>query len=154
VSTDNGTKDGYKEFNKGPLFTAELITTWTYTVKCTGVYTYPISLMIPGNAPPTLKCLHGNVTWRLKGHVHRPGTFSHKLSASREVILVASPGECYTEDVENTIVQRQRDSQLQYMISISGRSFHIGGTLPIRIAILPTTQIKVHNISVILEGMC
>jgi hypothetical protein len=108
--------------------------------------------MIPGNAPPTLDRLHGKVTWRLKGQVHRPGTFSQKLSASREVILVASPAEDATEDRENIIVQRKWESRLQYMISISGRSFYIGGTLPIRIAILPMTKLKVHKLAVILEG--
>jgi arrestin-related trafficking adapter 3/6 len=55
--------------------------------------------------------------------------------------------------MENTIIQRQWDSQLQYLLSISGRSFYIGGTLPIQIIILPMTNIKVHRIAVILEGM-
>ncbi|KIM87620.1 hypothetical protein PILCRDRAFT_4046 [Piloderma croceum F 1598] len=112
-STDKG-RDGWKEFQKG-------------------VYTYPISFMIPGNAPPTLECLKGNVTWRLNGQVHR---------------------EDDTEDTENIIVRRQWDSQLQYFLSISGRSFYIGGTLPIQITILPMAKIKIHGISVILEGAC
>jgi hypothetical protein len=119
---------------------------------CTGVYTYPISFIVPGNAPPTLDCAHGNVAWRLKGQVHRPGTFSQKLSASREVTLIASPGEDDTEETENIIVERQWDGQLQYLISISGRSFHIGGTLPVQITMLPMTKMRVHRISVILEG--
>jgi len=84
---------------------------------------------------------------------HSP-KFTYKLSASREVILVASPGEDNTEDIENTIIQRQWDSQLQYLLSISGRSFYIGGTLPIQITILPMKNIKVHRIAVILEGTC
>jgi hypothetical protein len=109
--------------------------------------------MIPGNAPPTIECTYGSVTWRLRGQVHRPGTFSHKLSASREVILIASPGEDDTEDSENIIVERQWDSQLQYLISISGRSFYIGGTLPIQITMLPMSKMKIHRISVILEGV-
>jgi arrestin-related trafficking adapter 3/6 len=110
--------------------------------------------LIPGNAPPTLECLKGNVTWRLNGQVRRPGAFTHKLSASREVILVTSTGEDDTEDTENIIVRRQWDSQLQYFLSISGRSFYIGGTLPIQITILPMAKIKVHGVSVILEGTC
>jgi arrestin-related trafficking adapter 3/6 len=119
-----------------------------------GVYTYPISFIVPGNAPPTIDCAYGNVSWRLKAQVHRPGTFSQKLTASREVILIASPGEDDTEETENIIVERQWDSQLQYLISISGRCFYIGGTLPIQINMLPMTKMRVHRISVILEGMC
>jgi arrestin-related trafficking adapter 3/6 len=121
-------------------------------LNCIGVYTYPISFMIPGDAPPTLSCAHGNVTWRLSAQVHRPGTFSQKLSASQEVIVIVSPGEDDTEDTENIIIERQWDLQLQYLISVSGRSFYVGGTLPIQITIMPMTKAKVHRISVILEG--
>ena len=101
-----------------------------------------------------MDCPYGHVTWRLKAQVHRPGTFIQKLSASQEVILIASPGEDDTEDTENIIIERQWDMQLQYLISVSGRSFYIGGTLPIQITILPMTKAKVHRISVILEGVC
>jgi len=108
--------------------------------------------MIPGDAPPTIECAYGNVTWRLKAQVHRPGAFSQKLCTSREVVLIASPGEDDTEDTENIIVERQWDAQLQYLITVSGRSFYIGGTLPIQITMLPMAKMKVHRISVILEG--
>jgi hypothetical protein len=144
--------DGWKEFKKGP---SRLLHSWwqSRADKYAGVYTYPISFIIPGNAPPTLQASYGNVTWRLKGQVHRPGAFSLKLSTIREVILIAAPGEDDTEDTENIIIERQWDSQLQYLISISGRSFYIGGTIPITITMLPMAKMKVHRISVILEGM-
>lgn len=118
-----------------------------------GVYTYPISFIIPENAPPTIQTSYGNVTWRLKAQAHRPGAFSLKLSAIREVTLIAAPGEDDTEDTENIIIERQWDSQLQYLISVSGRSFYIGGTIPIQITMLPMAKMKVHRISVILEGV-
>lgn len=69
----------------------------------------------------------------------------------REVVLIACPGEDDTEDGENIIVERQWDAQLQYLITISGRSFHIGGHMPMQITMLPLTKSKVHRISVILE---
>jgi hypothetical protein len=75
------------------------------------------------------------------------------MTATREVVLIATPGEDDTEDTENIIVERQWDSELQYLISISGRSFYIGGTMPLQITMLPLTKVKVHRISVILEGM-
>jgi hypothetical protein len=129
---DKESGDGWKEFKKG-------------------TYTYPISFAIPGDSPPTLDCPYGSVRWRLKANVHRPGTFSQKLTATREVVLIACPGEDDTEDTENIIVERQWDSQLQYLISISGRAFYIGGTMPMQISMLPLTKVKVHRISVILE---
>lgn len=118
----------------------------------TGTYTYPISFTIPGNSPPTMRCAFGSVVWRLRAIVHRPGTFKSKLIASREVIMIACPTEDDTDDVENIIVERHWDQQLQYLISISGRSFHVGGTVPLTLTMMPLTKMKVHRISVSLEG--
>ncbi|TFK50963.1 hypothetical protein OE88DRAFT_1645213 [Heliocybe sulcata] len=123
--------DGWKEFKKG-------------------TYTYPISFTIPAGSPPTLQCEYGSVTWRLKATVHRPGAFKSKLTAQREVTLVACPEED-AEDNENIIVERQWDDQLQYFISISGRTFHIGGTMPVHLTLMPLAKVKVYRISVLLE---
>ncbi|KAK2463116.1 hypothetical protein APHAL10511_004771 [Amanita phalloides] len=116
-----------------------------------GTYTYPISLSIPSNSPPTLHCNHGNVIWRLEAVVHRPGAFESKLIATREVIVVASPSDDDTENSENIVVERHWDQQLQYLISISGRSFYIGGTMPVSFTLMPLTKIKIHKIHVCIE---
>jgi hypothetical protein len=117
-----------------------------------GTYTYPISFSIPNNSPPTIECDHGSMIWRLKAKVHRPGAFTTKLTAEREVHVVAAPGEEDTEDSENIIIERQWDSQLQYLIAISGRSFPTGGTIPLDLTIMPFTKAKVHRISVHIDG--
>lgn len=120
---------------------------------CEGVYTYPISITLPSSAPPTLECNFGQVQWRLKAQVHRPGTFSTKLVAKRHVIVIACPTDDVTEDTESINVERQWDNQLQYLITISGRSFYIGGAIPITFTIMPLLKAKVHRIAVILEGL-
>src|SRR5882762_6636332 len=102
--------------------------------------------------PPTLECDFGTVQWRLKAHVHRPGTFTSKLTASRHVILVASPSEDDVEGMESAVIERFWDDQLQYLISISGRMFHIGGTIPVQVTFLPMAKITIHRITFILEG--
>lgn len=117
-----------------------------------GTYTFPISFSIPGNAPPTMVCHYGSVFWRLKASVHRPGTFKSKMTTSREVITVACPTSEDTEDTDNIIVERLWDQQLQYLISVSGKSFHIGGTVPVSFTLLPLAKISVYRLSVILEG--
>ncbi|KAH9942155.1 uncharacterized protein BXZ73DRAFT_41120 [Epithele typhae] len=124
--------DGWKEFRKG-------------------VYTYPISFAIPVNSPPSLQVDYGSVSWKLKAVVHRPGAFKTKLTASRDITVVASPGEDDTEESESIVVERQWDTQMQYLIIISGRSFAIGGTMPISVAFMPWTKMKVHRISVLIE---
>ncbi|KAH9485509.1 Arrestin-related trafficking adapter 3 [Psilocybe cubensis] len=124
--------DGWKEFKKG-------------------TYTYPISFTIPANAPPTMQCDYGSVGWKLKASVHRPGAFKSKMTAVREVITVACPTEEDTEDTENIIVERQWEQQLQYLISISGRSFYIGGTVPVTFTFMPLTKMRIHRLSVYIE---
>jgi hypothetical protein len=97
-------------------------------------------------------CHYGSVYWRLKANVHRPGTFKSKMTTSREVITVACPTSEDTEDTENIIVERLWDQQLQYLISVSGRSFHVGGTVPVSFTLLPLAKISIYRLSVILEG--
>lgn len=125
----------------------------TAVILWTGTYTYPISFNIPGNAPPTMSCDYGSVIWRLKANVHRPGAFKAKMSASREVITIACPTEEDTEESENIIVERHWDQQLQYLISISGRAFYIGGTIPISFALMPLVKMKIHRLLVFIEGI-
>ncbi|PPQ87441.1 hypothetical protein CVT25_008177 [Psilocybe cyanescens] len=116
-----------------------------------GTYTYPISFTIPSNAPPTMQCDYGSVGWRLKANVHRPGAFKSKMTATREVITIACPTEEDTEDTENIIVERQWEQQLQYLISVSGRSFYIGGTVPVTFTFMPLTKMRIHRLSVYIE---
>lgn len=92
------------------------------------------------------------MTWRLRATVHRPGAFTARLEAAREVTLVAAPGEDDTEEGEAIVVERQWEDQLQYLITISGRSFYIGGSIPVSVTMMPLAKIKVHRVSVFLEG--
>ncbi|EIN06564.1 hypothetical protein PUNSTDRAFT_136415 [Punctularia strigosozonata HHB-11173 SS5] len=116
-----------------------------------GTYTYPISFAVPANSPPTIHAAFGSVTWRLKAQVHRPGTFKSKLTASKYLSLVACPGEEDMEDQDSIVVQRQWDTQLQYLITVSGRTFFIGGSMPIHITLMPLAKVKVHRVSVFLD---
>ncbi|KAF8346017.1 hypothetical protein F5887DRAFT_146677 [Amanita rubescens] len=116
-----------------------------------GTYTYPISIPIPSDCPPTLRCDFGNVSWNLKTVVHRPGAFESKLIATREVIVVACPSDDDTEDTDNVVVERHWDQQLQYLIYISGRSFYIGGTIPVSLTLLPLAKVKIHRILIYIE---
>lgn len=115
-----------------------------------GTYTFPIGFAIPGNSPPSLSCAFGSVSWYLKAEAHRPGTFTTKLQSRRDVILIACPEDI--DDAESIIVERIWDTQLQYMISVSGKSFYIGGTIPIQFKLMPLTKMKIYQIAVWLEG--
>jgi arrestin-related trafficking adapter 3/6 len=85
--------------------------------------------------------------------VHRPGAFTSKLTAVHDVILVATPGEEDTEESDNIIVERLWDDQLQYIITISGKSFPIGGHIPVSFILMPLEKVNVYRISILLEGV-
>ncbi|KAH9067648.1 hypothetical protein EDB87DRAFT_1584445 [Lactarius vividus] len=127
-----GAGDGWQEFKKG-------------------LYTFPISFSIPSCMPPTISCDYGSVTWRLKANVHRPGAFTPKLSASREVILVTSPSDDLGEDAEGFAIERIWEDQMQYTLFASGRIFPIGDTIPITLSFLPMAKVRIYKISVLLE---
>ncbi len=85
--------------------------------------------------------------------MHRPGAFTTKLTALQDITVVTTPDEDETEASESIIVERQWDTQMQYLIMISGRSFTIGGTMPITITFMPWTKMKIYRISVLIEGV-
>ncbi|KAJ7270032.1 hypothetical protein B0H12DRAFT_1094114, partial [Mycena haematopus] len=116
-----------------------------------GTYTFPISFAIPPDAPPSMECPYGTVVWRLKANVHRPGTFAPRMHAVREVLVIAAPMEDDTEESESIVVERHWEQQLQYLISISGRSFPIGGVMPISLTMMPISKVKIHRLSILLE---
>lgn len=58
-----------------------------------GTHTYPLSFALPATLPPTARYPHSSTTYRIKAHVHRPGAFTPKLKASREVFLHSCPVE-------------------------------------------------------------
>ena len=92
------------------------------------------------------------MTYRLKAVVHRPGTFSPRLTASRDVTLIACPGEDDMDESDNIVVQREWDTQMHYMIVISGRMFAIGESIPLQITWVPMAAVRVYRVSAFLEG--
>lgn len=130
----------------------QFVPTFTLFFLLVGRYAFPISFSIPGNAPPTMTCEYGSVSWRLKARVHRPGTFNAKMTAVREVITVACPIEGDTEDTESIIVERHWEQQMQYLISVSGRCFYVGGTVPVTFTLMPLAKISIYRLSVFMEG--
>ncbi len=118
---------------------------------CTGTYNWPISFMIPLDCPPTIRSEYGSATYRLRAQVIRAGTFTTNLITSAEVIVIASPGDDDTDEMDSIVIERQWEDNLQYLISMSGRAFAIGGTLPLSLNLMPLNKISLYRISIILE---
>lgn len=117
----------------------------------TGTYNWPVSFTIPPECPPTLRCEYGSAVYRVRAHVIRAGTWSSNLTASTEVIFIACPGEDDTEEIESIVVEREWDDRLRYLLSLSGKSFPIGGTMPLQLTLMPLSKMSIYRLSVILE---
>lgn len=74
------------------------------------------------------------------------------MSASQDITVVACPSEDDLEDTDSIIVERQWDTQMQYLITVSGRSFPIGGSMPVSITFMPWTKMKIYRVSILVEG--
>ncbi|KAI0248701.1 hypothetical protein BJV78DRAFT_1233666 [Lactifluus subvellereus] len=124
--------EGWKEFRKG-------------------TYTFPISFEIPSHMPPSLECDAGSVTWRLVAKVRRPGMFTSKLSATRDVQVVSIPAEIDVEATGDILIERPWDDQLHYLFQTSGRVFAIGASFNIKISLAPLAKVQVYKLAVDLE---
>lgn len=65
---------------------------------------------------------------------------------------MACPSEDDLEETDSIIVERQWDTQMQYLITVSGRSFPIGGSMPVSITFMPWTKMKIYRVSILIEG--
>ncbi|GAA5827214.1 hypothetical protein JCM5353_007979 [Sporobolomyces roseus] len=131
-AAEASTGDGWKEFKAG-------------------TYVYPISIPVPGILPPTLTCEFGSVSYTLKATVVRAGALTTNLTAHSEVMLVAMPGEDDTEESESIVVERFWETQMKYHVALSGKSFPIGGQIPLTIRLSPLAKVKVFRVSAQLE---
>ncbi|KAG8934851.1 hypothetical protein FRC01_014017 [Tulasnella sp. 417] len=116
-----------------------------------GTYNWPVSFVIPPDSPPSIRCDYGSVTYRIRAQATRAGTFASKLVANTEVTVISCPGADDLEESESIIVEREWDNNLRYLISLSGKSFPLGGAMPLQLTLMPLSKICIYRLGVILE---
>ncbi|KAG8949391.1 hypothetical protein FRC04_008626 [Tulasnella sp. 424] len=116
-----------------------------------GTYNWPVSFVIPPDSPPSIRCDYGSVTYRIRAQATRAGTFTSKLVANTEVAVISCPSADDLEESESIIVEREWDNNLRYLISLSGKSFPLGGTIPVQLTLMPLSKICIYRLSVVLE---
>lgn len=70
----------------------------------------------------------------------------------RTINVVAAPSEDTTEDVENVTITKTWEDQMVYYLSIVGRAFPIGSKIPIQLTFMPLAKVKIHKVSVMIDG--
>ncbi|WFD31144.1 hypothetical protein MSPP1_002178 [Malassezia sp. CBS 17886] len=116
-----------------------------------GEYQYPFSISLPADLPPTLHADFGHLEYLLCATVTRSGPLTPNLVNQREVTLVQMPAAADATDPDLCVVTRTCEDMLSYMVSVGGRSFAIGTSIPVSLRFVPTDKIRVHRITVALE---
>ncbi len=116
-----------------------------------GTYTYPISISLPSNLPPTLHADFGFNRYILRAHVVRSGALTPNLVAEREVTLIHAPDEDALEETDAIVVERCWEDLLSYMVVFSGKSFPVGQKIPLWLKFVPLGKVKIYRILATLE---
>lgn len=141
----------WKEFKKGKSCDTVTCDPPVLIARILGTYNWPVSFVIPPNSPPSIRCDYGSVVYSIRAQVSRVGTFTSKLVANNEVTVISCPGADNLEESESIIVEREWDNHLRYLISLSGKSFPLGGAMPLQLTLMPMSKIFIYRLSVVLE---
>lgn len=119
-----------------------------YKVFYPGRYEYAFELPIDHHQLETIKLQYGSVKWELEAVIDRAGAFKPNLHGTKEVNVVRVPDQMSLETSEPISISRQWEDQLYYDIMISGKSFPIGGRIPIAFKLTPLAKVQIHKIKV------
>jgi len=125
-----------------------------YKVFHPGLYEYSFELPIDNNSPETTKLPSASVKWQLEAMVERAGAFKVNLQGFKEIPVIRAPSPDSLELSEPISISRTWDDQLHYQIMISGKSFPVGGKIPIAFRLTPLAKVQVHKIKVYITESC
>jgi hypothetical protein len=119
-----------------------------YRVFHPGTFDYTFELPIDHHQLETTKLQFGSVRWELQATIERAGAFKPNLHGTREVPIVRVPDQMSLETTEPISISRRWEDQLHYDIMISGKSFPIGGRIPIAFKLTPLAKVQIHKLKV------
>jgi hypothetical protein len=137
-----------RSFNKADSPHITQVQAKGYKVFRPGTYEYSFELPIDHNQLETAKLQYGSVRWELETTVERAGAFKPNLHGAKEVSIVRLPDQMSLETIEPISISRHWEDQLHYDIIISGKSFPIGGRIPIAFKLTPLAKVQVHKLKV------
>lgn len=137
-----------RSFGKGDSPLAHPVQEKGYKIFTPGTYEYSFELPIDHHQLETIKLPFGCVKWDLEATVERSGAFKPNLHGAKEVNIIRVPDQLSLETVEPISISRQWEDQLFYDIVISGKSFPIGGKIPIAFKLTPLAKVQLHRLKV------
>lgn len=137
-----------RSFGKGDSTATSATQAKGYKVFFPGTYEYTFELPIDHHQLETTKLPYGSVKWELHATIDRAGAFKPNLHGNKEVCIVRLPDPMSLEMTEPISINRTWDDQLHYDIAISGKSFPIGGKIPIAFKLTPLAKVQLHKLKV------
>ena len=137
-----------RSFGKGDSPLANQVQAKGYKIFRPGTYEYAFELPIDHNQLETAKLQYGSIRWELETTVERAGAFKPNLHGTKEVSIVRLPDQMSLEMSEPISISRHWEDQLHYDIVISGKSFPIGGRIPIAFKLTPLAKVQIHKLKV------
>lgn len=119
-----------------------------YKVFYPGTYEYTFDFPIDHHQLESIKLPFGSVKWWLEGCIERAGAFKPNLHGTKPVSIIRVPDQLSLETVEPISITRRWEDQLFYDIVISGKSFPIGGKIPIAFKLTPLAKVQLHKLKV------
>ncbi|CAK7214913.1 hypothetical protein SCUCBS95973_002298 [Sporothrix curviconia] len=119
-----------------------------YKVFYPGTYEYAFEFPMDHHQLETIKLPFGSVRWEIEGSIERAGAFKPNLHGHKEVSVIRVPDQMSLETVEPISISRLWEDQLHYDIVVSGKSFPIGGKIPIAFKLTPLAKVQVHKLKV------
>ncbi|CAK7272828.1 hypothetical protein SEPCBS119000_005327 [Sporothrix epigloea] len=120
-----------------------------YKVFYPGTYEYPFEFPLDHHQLETIKLPFGSVKWQIEGSIERAGAFKINLHGRKEVSVIRVPDQMSLETVEPISIARTWEDQLHYNIVVSGKSFPIGGRIPIAFKLTPLAKVQLHKLKVL-----
>ncbi|CAK7223195.1 hypothetical protein SBRCBS47491_005127 [Sporothrix bragantina] len=119
-----------------------------YKVFYPGTYEYPFEFPMDHHQLESIKLPFGSVKWEIEGCIERAGAFKPNLHGHKEVSVIRVPDQMSLETVEPISISRMWEDQLHYDIVVSGKSFPIGGRIPIAFKLTPLAKVQLHKLKV------
>ncbi|KAL5598669.1 hypothetical protein BROUX41_003417 [Berkeleyomyces rouxiae] len=102
-----------------------------------GVYEYSFEIPVDYRYCETVNLPAGYLTWRLSAEIVRPGPFKPNVHGFRDISIIRLPDMLSLEVTEPVAIRKCWEDQLYYEMVLSGRTFPIGGRLPITLKLQP-----------------
>ena len=113
-----------------------------------GIYEYNFEIALENTCPETIDVPLGRVKYELDVLIERGSAFRSNMLGMKEVKLIRVPDQESLEQIEPIAISRNWEDQLHYDIVISGKSFPLGGTIPIAFKLTPLAKVQCHRIKV------